>query len=103
MLVLACKDFLRGQSTRKPGLWPPKPRKSAHPDAQLGAWLNPANSRFVASMFEGATEPRGSVWSARSLLPLWRLRRQRMQMYIFNEPPALHSVFDGGGSPPPPP
>src|SRR5438270_1760246 len=25
-----------------------------------------------ASRFEGATEPRGSVWSARSLLPLWR-------------------------------
>src|SRR5438270_14014329 len=29
-----------------------------------------------ASMFEGATEPRGSVWSARSLLPLWRVGRQ---------------------------
>jgi hypothetical protein len=28
-----------------------------------------------ASMFEGATEPRGSVWSARSLLPLWRVGR----------------------------
>ena len=30
-----------------------------------------------ASMFQGATEPRGSVWSARSLLPLWRLGPQR--------------------------
>src|SRR5205807_2483478 len=29
-----------------------------------------------ASMFEGATEPRGSVWSARSLLPLRRVSRQ---------------------------
>src|SRR5690348_130247 len=29
-----------------------------------------------ASMFEGATEPRASVWSARSLLPLWRVARQ---------------------------
>src|SRR5205807_2685693 len=29
-----------------------------------------------ASMFQGATEPRGSVWSARSLLPLWRVGRQ---------------------------
>src|SRR5438046_732088 len=28
-------------------------------------------------MSEGATEPRGSVWSARSLLPLWRVGRQR--------------------------
>src|SRR5207302_1451841 len=29
-----------------------------------------------ASMFEGATKPRGSVWSARSLLPLWRVPRR---------------------------
>src|SRR3954468_24347906 len=31
-------------------------------------------------MFEGATEPRGSVWSARSLLPLWRVGRQRCSL-----------------------
>src|SRR3954468_8756536 len=29
-----------------------------------------------ASRCEGATEPRGSVWSARSLLPLWLVLRQ---------------------------
>src|SRR3954453_11136066 len=29
-----------------------------------------------ASRCEGATEPRGSVWSARSLLPLWLVPRQ---------------------------
>src|SRR5207248_1593384 len=33
-----------------------------------------------ASMFEGATEPRGSVWSARSLLPLWRVGRQHCSL-----------------------
>src|SRR5207302_816355 len=33
-----------------------------------------------ASMVEGATEPRGSVWSARSLLPLWRIGRQRCSL-----------------------
>src|SRR4051794_32967888 len=32
------------------------------------------------SMFEGAPEPRGSVWSARSLLPLWPLGRQRCSL-----------------------
>jgi hypothetical protein len=31
-------------------------------------------------MFEGATEPRGSVWSARSLLPLWRVGCQRCSL-----------------------
>src|SRR5436190_9057244 len=29
-----------------------------------------------ASRRKGATEPRGSVWSARSLLPLWLVPRQ---------------------------
>src|SRR4051812_20541652 len=29
-----------------------------------------------ASRCQGATEPRGSVWSARSLLPLWLVPRQ---------------------------
>src|SRR5205085_9341841 len=33
-----------------------------------------------ASIFEGATEPRGSVWSARSLLPLWRVDRQHCSL-----------------------
>src|SRR5437660_10108617 len=34
----------------------------------------------VASMFARATEPRSSVWSARSLLPLWRVGRQRCSL-----------------------
>src|SRR3954466_10742871 len=57
----------------------------------------------AASMFEGATEPRGSVWSARSLLPLWRVGRQRCSLRDSFRPlkkKMIPAIFAFVGQPP---